>query len=95
VSSPHPTQPERTALAEHRTSAATLVVSLVVLRQSAIAGSTVAALTGAGALGISLLELGLARRGYWSSTGRYPRAALAAASAVGMVAISGVILSLT
>lgn len=89
-----PTQPERTALAEHRTGAAILVVSFILLRAAVVEGSPAGTATAAAALAISVAELALARHGYRRPDGRWPRAALASATAVALVSMAGIIVSL-
>lgn len=88
-----PTQPERTALAEHRNGAATIVVAFILLRAAVVEGSVLGEVAAATALGISIVELGLSRRGYSRVGTRYPRAALASAAAVALVSVAGIVVT--
>lgn len=88
-----PTQSERTALAEHRTGAAILVVAIILLRAAVQAGSMLGQIAAASGLAISVMELVLSRRGYRRSGTRFPASALASAAAVGLVSLAGLVVA--
>lgn len=89
-----PTQSERTALAEHRTGAATLAVAIVLLRASVLDRSPLPATIAAAAVVLSLLELLASRRAYAARAQGPPQAAMASAAALILTATAGVMVSL-
>lgn len=91
---PRGTQPERTTLAVHRTAAGTLVVAVTLLRVAAVRQSVTGAVAAALATVSALMSLLFARFAYRGERGMvpFPRAAAAAALAVALLAIAGLVI---
>lgn len=92
----HPeTQPERTALAAHRTAASALVLGFVLLRVGLVERAWAITVLATAALGAALVELVLSHRRYRGRSPGLPGAALALATAVGLISLAGLVASVT